>query len=307
MCYTFATMASILIVEDDQAIAQMIKLILGKHNHQLRHVSNGEEALQIINDPPPDLIISDVMMPGLNGFGLAEQLQKANETRSIPIIFVTALSQIEYVSHGLNLGAVDYLTKPFRALELEARVNAALRLKFAQDDLRKANVQLNELALIDSLTDLHNFRYASEFLGQALPHASRYHEPLSAMMIDLDYFKKVNDTYGHLTGNEILKELAAILKAQARQADVVCRYGGEEFLIICPKNSKENSAAMAERIRNTVGAHKFPHIGWPLTVSLGVGTYDPQRDTNVEAFIARVDAALYQAKNSGRNRVCEAS
>ena len=110
-----------------------------------------------------------------------------------------------------------------------------------------------------------------------------------------------------MTGNEILKELAAILKTQARQADVVCRYGGEEFLIICPKNSKENSAAMAERIRNTVGEHKFPHIGWSLTVSLGVGTYDPQRDTNAEAFIARVDAALYQAKNSGRNRVCEAS
>jgi len=168
-------MASILVVEDDQAIAQMIKLILGKHNHHLRHVTNGEEALQFVNESTPDLIISDVMMPGLNGFGLAEQLQKANETRSIPIIFVTALSQIEYVSHGLNLGAVDYLTKPFRAMELEARVNAALRLKFAQDDLRKANAQLNELALIDSLTNLHNFRYASEFLGQALSHAARYY------------------------------------------------------------------------------------------------------------------------------------
>ena len=300
-------MASILVVEDDQAIAQMIKLILSKHNHQLRNVMNGEEALQIINESTPDLIISDVMMPGLNGFGLAEQLQKANETRNIPIIFVTALTQIEYVSHGLNLGAVDYLTKPFRALELEARVNAALRLKFAQDDLRKANAQLNELALVDSLTGLHNFRYASEFLGHAMSHASRYHESLSALMIDIDYFKKVNDTYGHLTGNEILKELAEILRQQARQADVVCRYGGEEFLIFCPNNPKENALAMAERIRNAVVGHKFPNIGWSLTVSLGVGTYDPSRDSDAEAFIARVDAALYESKKNGRNRVCEAA
>ena len=147
-------MASILVVEDDEAIAQMMKLILGKHGHLLRHVINGKEALELVPEWPPDLIISDVMMPGLDGFGLAERLQEEPSTRHIPIIFVTALSQIEHLSHGLNLGAVDYLTKPFRGLELEARVNTALRLKFLQDDLRQANTELTELTLVDSLTGL---------------------------------------------------------------------------------------------------------------------------------------------------------
>jgi diguanylate cyclase (GGDEF)-like protein len=300
-------MGSILIVEDDQAIAQMLKLILTKQGHELRHATNGEEALKLITQVAPDLIISDVMMPGLNGFDLAKQLQQSETTKTVPIIFVTALSQIEYVRDGLELGAVDYLTKPFRAMELEARVNTALRLKFAQDDLRKANAELTELALVDSLTNLRNMRYANEFIGQTLPHATRYHEPLSAIMLDLDFFKKVNDTYGHLVGNEVLQTLAKILKAQSRQSDVACRYGGEEFIIFCPNSSKEHSLALAERVRRTVAETKFPQVDWSLTVSLGVATYDPQRDTGLESLIARADEALYRAKHSGRNCVCEAT
>jgi len=142
-------------------------------------------------------------MPGLDGFGLAERLQEEPSTRHIPIIFVTALSQIEHLSHGLNLGAVDYLTKPFRGLELEARVNTALRLKFLQDDLRQANTELTELTLVDSLTGLKNHRFVTEYLEQTLLQAARYNEAVSAMMIDLDFFKRVNDSYGHPAGNEV--------------------------------------------------------------------------------------------------------
>ncbi len=299
-------MASILVVEDDQAIAQMIKLILGRHGHLLRHANNGDEALGFIDEALPDLIISDVMMPGIDGFAMAERLQSDERTNPIPIIFVTALSQIEHVSHGLNLGAVDYLTKPFKGLELEARVNNALRLKFAQDDLRRANAQLTELALVDSLTGLKNPRYLNEYLGQALPHSARYGEPLTAMFIDLDHFKRVNDTYGHLTGNDVLKELATILRNQARLADSVCRYGGEEVLVVCPNTSLSAAATLAERIRLTVQQHHFEGIVEPLTVSLGVACYDPKRDRDQNTFIARVDTALYLAKNEGRNAVREA-
>lgn len=301
-------MASILVVEDDEAIAQMIKLILGKHGHALRHAINGEEALQLIQTWPPDLIISDVMMPGLDGFGLAARLQEDQSTRHLPIIFVTALSQVEHLSHGLNLGAVDYLTKPFRGLELEARVNTALRLKFLQDDLRQANTQLTELTLVDSLTGLKNHRFVTEYLEQTLLQAARYNEAVSAMMIDLDFFKRVNDSYGHPVGNEVLKELAGILRNKARQADSVCRFGGEEFLIICPSTPRVSANTLAERIRAAVAEYAFSAlpVSYSLTISIGVATYDPKRDRDGNAFLSRVDSALYLAKNEGRNAVREA-
>lgn len=299
-------MASILVVEDDQAIAQMIRLILTKQGHVLRHVASGEQAMGVLGQWLPDLIISDIMMPGMDGFAMAELLQKNAVTRNVPIIFVTAMSQLENLNHGLNLGAVDYITKPFRALELEARVRSALRLKFMQDDLRRANEELTELSLVDSLTELRNPRYVNEYLSQALPHAARYGEPVSALMIDIDYFKKVNDTFGHLVGNDVLKELAIILRAQARQADAVCRYGGEEFLIVCPNTQLKAVHALAERIRAAVSDSQFPGVPHHLTVSVGIATYDPKRDRDAGAFLSRVDSALYLAKNEGRNTVREA-
>jgi diguanylate cyclase (GGDEF)-like protein len=300
-------MAAILVVEDDQAIAQMIKLILGKHGHDLRHVLGGEEALAALIDWQPDLIISDVMMPGLDGFALIKQLKTQPETADIPIIFVTALSQVEQVSQGLNLGAVDYLPKPFRAMELEARVNAALRLKFLQDDLRRANNELTELTLVDSLTGLKNHRFVTEYLTQNLLHSARYGESLSMLMIDIDHFKRVNDTYGHVpAGNDVLQDLARVLRLQTRQSDVVCRFGGEEFLIICPNTPRSSAVTLAERIRVAVSVNKFPHIAEDesLTVSIGAATYESKRDRDANALLSRVDSALYEAKNEGRNRVC---
>ena len=301
-------MAAILVVEDDLAIAQMIKLILGKHGHELRHVLNGEEALEIVKIWTPDLIISDVMMPGLDGFALIKRLKNEPGLADIPIIFVTALSQVEQISQGLNLGAVDYLPKPFRAMELEARVNAALRLKFLQDDLRRANSELTELTLIDSLTGLKNRRYITEYLDQNLIHSARYGEPLSVLMVDIDYFKKINDTYGHVpAGDEVLQELAQVLRGHTRLSDIVCRFGGEEFLVICPNTSRSAVLTLAERIRVATGEHTFPHlVNQNLTVSIGAATFEPKRDRDAYALLTRVDSALYEAKNEGRNRVCVA-
>jgi two-component system, cell cycle response regulator len=302
-------MAAILVVEDDQAIAQMIRLILGKHGHDLRHVPSGMEALEILKSWQPDLIISDVMMPGLDGFALIKYLKGLPNLADIPIIFVTALSQVEQISQGLNLGAVDYLSKPFRAMELEARVNAALRLKFLQDDLRRANTELTELTLVDSLTGLKNHRFVTEYLTQNLLHSARYGEALSVLMIDIDYFKRVNDTYGHIpAGNEVLQDLAVVLRNQTRLSDVVCRFGGEEFLIICPNTPRSSVLTLAERIRAAVNEHRFPHLAPEefLTVSIGSATYEPKRDRDANSLLNRVDSALYEAKNEGRNRVCVA-
>lgn len=297
-------MADILVVEDDQAIAQMIKLILTKHGHHVHQAGTGEEALTYLEASRPDLIISDVMMPGLDGFGLAQRLQEDNKTREIPIIFVTALTQVEQISHGLNLGAVDYLTKPFRALELEARVNTALRVKFLQDDLRRANAELTDLTLEDSLTGLKNHRYVNEYLDRALQQAARYEEALSLLMIDIDYFKRVNDTFGHPVGNEVLQELAEVLLSQARLADSVCRFGGEEFLIVCPNTSLTAANTLAERIRAHVATRVFAALpDNMITVSIGVAMYDPKRDRDVNALLTRADSALYLAKNEGRNVV----
>lgn len=297
-----AFVANILVVEDDQAIAQMIRLILTKHGHALQFAHNGLDALTLLDSWRPDLIISDVMMPGLDGFELAERLHQTDGLHDIPVIFVTALAQVEQISHGLKLGAVDYLTKPFRAMELEARVNNALRLKFLQDDLRRANAELTDLALNDSLTGLKNHRYVTEYLERALQQAARYNESLSVLMLDLDHFKRINDTYGHPFGNQVLQELAKILCAQARQADSVCRFGGEEFLLICPNTPLPAAGTLAERVRQAVAQHTFAALpDENITISVGVATYEPKRDRDANAFLIRVDSALYLAKNEGRN------
>jgi diguanylate cyclase (GGDEF)-like protein len=146
----------------------------------------------------------------------------------------------------------------------------------------------------------------NEYLAQALPHSARYGEPLSILMIDLDHFKKVNDTHGHLVGNDVLKELANILRTQARQADAVCRYGGEEFLVISPNTSLSAASLLGERLRATVSCYNFPGVPWTITVSIGIATYEPKRDRDANALIARADSALYLAKNEGRNVVREA-
>lgn len=299
------TPSRVLIVEDDPTIGHIIRALLEKRDIQVAVADGGEQGLLEAQTNPPDLIIMDVLMPDMDGFTAARRLQEDERTWHIPIIFVTALGHTDQIIKGLDLGAVDYITKPFRGAELVARINAALRLKSIQDGLRQANAELASLALVDSMTGLHNHRYIMEMLSQALHHAARYGEALTALMLDLDHFKQVNDTYGHHQGDLVLRELAGVLRRSVRASDDVGRYGGEEFVVVCPSTDQSAGLQLAERIRQTVQAHPFsgPEGRLSITVSLGCATYDQARDASGEALLKRADAALYRAKRDGRNCV----
>ena len=288
----------ILLIEDDPDIRKLLQDLLERLGYAVAVAEEGESGFSSAVTSAPDLILIDVYMPGTDGFTVARRLHDAEETRHIPIIFVTAANGVAQVVQGLELGAMDYIVKPFEPAELAARVKRALRQKALQDELASQ-------ALMDSLTGLHNRRYLMENLEKAIVLSARYGERLSCLMLDLDHFKQVNDTYGHPEGDLLLKELAATLAGTVRASDTVGRYGGEEFLVICPSTDMPAALLLAVRIRESVEAHPFGCEERPLfvTVSVGCATYEMARDPDGPALLARADAALYRAKQAGRNCV----
>lgn len=295
----------VLIVEDDQAMGEMILAVLETDGYAATVADGPEDGLAEALAHPPDLILMDIMMSGMDGCNLAQRLQGEELTRYTPIIFVTAKASTSDVVHGFDLGAVDYVVKPFIVPELLSRVKAALRLKASQDELRRANVELAALALTDSLTGLHNRRSLMDRLGEAIAHAVRHGDGLTCLMLDLDHFKEINDFYGHHLGDNVLREVAGVVRRTVRTADTVARYGGEEFAVICPSTDIAAALLLAERIRLAVESHHFIGAGdrLPITVSVGCAAFDPAQSGDGEVLLKRADVALYRAKRDGRNCV----
>tara|TARA_Y100000782_G_scaffold29777_1_gene33274 strand:+ start:237 stop:1010 length:774 start_codon:yes stop_codon:yes gene_type:complete len=248
-----------------------------------------------VSDPAPDLILLDIEMPDLGGHEVCKQLKSQLHTRDIPVIFVTARDDEGNEQLGLQLGAVDYITKPVRPLTVLARVNTHITLKQQRD-------MLQEMALKDQLTGLYNRYYLLEAAEQRMANAARHGTPISILMLDIDYFKNINDQHGHLVGDSVLARMAAELLSACRKEDIAARYGGEEFAFLlgyCPIDVAE---AKAEVIRQQVESISFSH-GIKVTVSIGV-THLGAEDTTIEQLFDRADKALYQAKKLGRNQVC---
>jgi diguanylate cyclase (GGDEF)-like protein len=245
----------------------------------------------------PDLVLLDVDMPEPNGFEVCRRLRLIESLGNTPIIFLTSASSTEEKIRGLELGAVDYITKPFDPAELRARVRAALRLKFMIDLLAKK-------AQIDALTGLWNRRHFDNRLEGELSLSRRSGRPLAILMLDVDHFKSINDRFGHPMGDEVLRRIGLFLVEAVRQEDVVCRYGGEEFAIVIP-NGSEGSVDLAERLRTGIEKLHFTCNGQPLTVTVSIGL--AASDQPDEALLEQADAALYRAKQSGRNRVAVTS
>ncbi len=294
----YGSPARILLVEDDPDIQKLVRAVLEGHGFSVTLADDGESGLSRAYDDPPDLVVLDVYMPRLDGFSVARQLQESERTRHVPIIFLTVAGQADLMVKGFELGAVDYVVKPFEPEVLAARVRGALRRKGMQD-------QLAAQAFTDSLTGLYNRRYLMETLAKNVQHAARYGLPLSCLILDLDHFKTVNDTHGHLHGDQVLKELAAALQQLVRSADTLGRYGGEEFLILCPSTGAEAGLLLGERIRQSVAERSFGDAKEPLrlTVSVGCAAYHPAMGTDYAALLARADAALYRAKQAGGDSV----
>ena len=296
----------VLIADDETVSRRMLARMLGANGYEVVAASDGDEAWRILERADaPRLAILDWMMPGMTGPQLCQKLRGLNREPYTYVLLLTARTDKQDVVEGMDAGADDYVTKPFEARELQVRLRAGRRILDLQADLVKAREALREQATHDPLTGRWN-RYALlEALQREYSRAGRDGTPLAVIMADLDHFKHVNDTYGHLAGDAILREAAARMQAAVRSYDLVGRYGGEEFLIVLPGTSGSNAMQLAERLRVTLAqepvGHEFFRIS--ITASFGVAATGEGPGEGCQNLIRLADEALYRAKEKGRNRV----
>jgi two-component system, cell cycle response regulator len=304
--------ARILIVDDHDDNVELLRMRLDAWGFRTASERDGEAALTAIESDPPDLVLLDVMMPKLDGFEVARRVKANRALPFIPIIMQTALDSTDDKVNGLEAGADDYITKPIDFAELKARIKSMLRIKGLQEaleesqrELLEVNERLRHMSQTDGLTGLDNRRHIEERLREMWEHSQRLHEPVACVMVDLDRFKSVNDTYGHQAGDAVLRQLAQILKQEAREIDRVGRYGGEEFMLLLPGTVLDAAVTFAERVRKEVEGHTFTFEGGSLrrTASFGVSAVPHPKIADCEALVRAADDALYVAKETGRNRV----
>jgi two-component system cell cycle response regulator len=316
----------ILVVDDHEDNIELLRARLEARGYEVFGASDGQSALDQVEHISPDLILLDVMMPKMDGMEVVRRLKANKDLPFIPVIMQTALDSTENKVEGLDAGADDYITKPINFAELEARVNSLLRIKKLQSDLAATNVlleaanaelsakkeelseaneKLRRISLTDGLTDIDNRRCLEDRLHEMWQHSLRLHEPIALIMCDIDKFKSVNDKFGHQAGDSVLKEVAKLLKDEAREIDRVGRYGGEEFLLILSGTVLDAAVTFAERLREKVEGHTFSYAGGTLrrTMSCGVAASPHPRVKDQEALLRAADDALYVAKETGRNRV----
>ena len=296
----------ILVVDDNPDNVEIIATRLRFRGYEIFEASTGIQALSLVREAEPDLILLDVMLPDIDGYEISRRIKGDEALPFIPIILVTARDTTQDKVAGLDAGADDYLTKPVNFAELEARVRSMLRIKRLQDELEEKNRELERLSISDGLTGLYNHRHIHGLLQEEFERALRTGERLTVAMFDLDRFKSVNDNYGHQAGDRVLEQFAEILRQTAREIDRIGRYGGEEFMVVLPETGIEDGVVFVERVRREVARRSFL-IGnsetLRMTVSSGVATFPNHGIHDPETLIRLADEALYAAKATGRNRV----
>jgi diguanylate cyclase (GGDEF)-like protein len=296
---------TIAIVDDDAAIRRLVRLFLRRAGFDTIECTTGEEARAMLTNDPWDLVILDRKLPDMDGVVLAQELRSQSDFRTRYIIMLTGEAEQEDKVHGLTLGADDYITKPFQYPELLARIRAGKRIVDLQKELLETNKRLELLSITDGLTKLHNHRYFQDELARAFEESQRYQRPLSLAMIDIDFFKKFNDTYGHAVGDDVLKRAAELYRSSVRSTDLVARYGGEEFAVMMPETALDDGIAFAEKIRHMIESTPLETQQGALnvTISLGVASVPHSRIHSAKELIVAADKALYRAKRNGRNQV----
>ena len=300
-----STPFTIAIVDDDAAIRRLVRLYLIRAGFDTIECTTGEEARQMLTRQPWDLAILDRRLPDMDGVILCQELKAIPEFRIRYIIMLTGEAEQKDKVEGLELGADDYITKPFQYPELLARIRAGKRIVDLQKELLETNKRLELLSITDGLTKLHNHRYFQDELSRAFEESQRYQRPLSLAMIDIDFFKKINDSYGHAVGDEVLKAVAQLYRDSVRSTDLVARYGGEEFAVMMPETDLNDGLAFAEKIRTLIETTPIPTQAGPLnaTVSIGVASVPRTKIHTSKELIVAADKALYRAKKGGRNQV----
>lgn len=312
----------ILIVDDDASIRGLISTVLEEEGYIVSQAENAESALQQVEDGDIELVITDVRMGEMTGIELLRAINQINA--SVYVVIMTSHSSKDYAIEALKAGAFDYFEKPFESLEiitdLAARVDEKIReakekealveiLRFEKENLESLSKDLYIQSTQDPLTGLYNRRYFQNVLNTEVKRALRYTHQLSLIFIDVDHFKRYNDTHGHQQGDEVLKEVAEVIKDVTRAHDVAARYGGEEFVILLPETSQDNATVYAQKLLETVAELPLPGRETQplnkLTISVGVSTLLVDAD-DINQLVKNADKALYKAKEQGRNRVCVA-
>jgi two-component system, cell cycle response regulator len=290
---------TILVVDDSPFETNIISRLL--KDYEVKSVSCGEDMWVFLKSEIPSIILLDVVMPGEDGFEIAEKLSSIEQYRDVPIIFITAKDAGKDVERGFDAGGVDYIKKPYNEIELRARIRSAL-LKKSQE------VELSEKTITDPLTGLYNRRYFFDILHRNIEHARRNPRYcFSIAMLDIDHFKSVNDTLGHQAGDFILKQLSDFLKKSIRPYDLLARYGGEEFIVLYKDCSRKEAGEILTRIKDAVEARTYRYEDRPVKVTFSSGIADSTEvkpeSTAAEELIKITDMRLYHAKEAGRNRI----
>jgi diguanylate cyclase (GGDEF)-like protein len=304
--------AKILIIEDNPLQAKQTQTVVESADYEVIVAENGGMGFKLAKTRPFDLILLDMVLPDFSGEQICQWLKRDESTRSIPVIMLTAKNSVEDRVAGLQIGADDYLPKPFSNLELVARIQACLRIKMREDELRGMKDRLEnqlkdveKMAITDAGTGLFNRRHFNELLDKEFARAKRFNEPLSCIMLDIDHFKSINDTFGHPAGDGVLSEMAALLKRDVRMIEVAARYGGEEFVLLLPKTPPGEAVKPAHRLLEDISQYHYKNLPSDrvVTVSIGIAGLPDLLITRKEDLVQCADFALYKAKRAGRNRI----
>ncbi len=299
----------ILIVDDSASVRREIVQALSSNDEfeAFRECEDGFAALKVLTEFRPDVVICDLVMPACDGITFLRFKGSRSDAANIPVLMVTSADDTDRKVEVLERGAADYVTKPFHPRELLARVRTLCKQRLLQEELETANTKLYHLSCTDALTGVFNRRHFDSTLEAEVSRFLRYRTPLSLILVDVDHFKSVNDRFGHTVGDNVLREIAMVLKTVVRKADVVARYGGEELAVILGNTGESGAVILAERLR--VAVEQLEHRTqdgrvFHTTASFGLSSLESQEaKVTCESFLTRTDEALYTSKKNGRNRV----
>lgn len=298
---------SVLIIDDSESIRDKIISILEAQNlfDRFYQAEDGLEGFKKLLVAPVDIILCDLEMPRMDGFKFLGMLKSRPDLCDTPVIILTGNNDRELKLKGLEQGACDFITKPFDPEELVARMKVHLKIKHLQDDLKKSNELLLELSNTDHLTGLNNRRHLMEVLEKEVHRAQRKDSTVALLLMDIDHFKRVNDTFGHLQGDVVLQNVAKQIQKELRSYDIAARYGGEEFVAVLPDTTLSEASNVAERIRLSIQNMHFSGslADQKITISMGIALYVTSCPDDIDSLLRAADEALYKAKEQGRNRV----